>query len=233
MQFSIGFDTLIVNNRFYAEDDLSKLFELFVPLGIKNFVFLFEFDLANTNLLRVNNKISALEALLSTITPRGVHTTVKPELIFDSGVSSNSDISKLYASRSKRSLFVALPMFPQTDDNGFATDLNRLIYRSNSFPIFTSFQNIVETAPEDFTARLLSTPSGFGFDLNYLLRTDRKDLISMLINNNSLILPMISHELANYVGIVNEVSHFKETYGKTEYYKLCSLINRCASKAGL
>ena len=233
MQFSIGFDTLIVNNRFYAEDDLSKLFELFVPLGIKNFVFLFEFDLANTNLLRVNKKITLLEDLLSRITPRGIHTTVKPELIFDSGVSSNSDISKLYASRSKKSLFVALPIFPPIDDNGFATDLNRLIYRSSSFPIFTSFHNIVETAPEDFTTRLLSTPSGFGFDINYLLRTDRKDLTSMLINNTSLVLPMISHELANYVGIVNEVSHFKETYGKTEYYKLCSLINRCASKAGL
>jgi len=233
MQFSIGFDTLIINNRFYSEDDLSELFELFVPLGIKKFVFLFEFDLANTNLLRVNNKISALEALLSTITPRGVHTTVKPELIFDSGVSSNSGISKLYASRSKRSLFVELPIFPQSDDNGFATDLNRLIYRSNSFPIFTSFQNITETAPTDFTARLLSTPSGFGFDLNYLLRTDRQKLTRTLIVNNALILPIVSHELANYVGIVNEISYFKETYGKNEYYKLCSQINRCSIKAGI
>lgn len=233
MQFSIGFDTLIINNRFYSEDDLSELFELFVPLGIKNFVFLFEFDLANTNLLRVSNKISALEALLSTITPRGVHTTVKPELIFDSGVSSNSDISKLYASRSKRSLFVELPIFPQTDDNGFATDLNRLIYRSGSFPIFTSFQNITETAPTDFTSRLLSTPSGFGFDLNYLLRTDRQKLTRTLIANNALILPIVSHELANYVGIVNEISYFKETYGKNEYYKLCSQINRCSIKAGI
>ena len=233
MQFSIGFDTLIINNRFYSEDDLSELFELFVPLGIKNFDFLFEFDLANTNLLRVSNKISALEALLSTITPRGVHTTVKPELIFDSGVSSNSDISKLYASRSKRSLFVELPIFPQTDDNGFATDLNRLIYRSGSFPIFTSFQNITETAPTDFTSRLLSTPSGFGFDLNYLLRTDRQKLTRTLIANNALILPIVSHELANYVGIVNEISYFKETYGKNEYYKLCSQINRCSIKAGI
>ena len=233
MQFSIGFDTLIINNRFYSEDDLSELFELFVPLGIKKFVFLFEFDLANTNLLRVNNKISLLNELLSRITPRGVHSAVKLELIFDNGASSNSDISKLYASRSKRSLFVALPMFPNTDDNGFATDLNRLIYRSGSFPIFTSFQNITETAPTDFTARLLSTPSGFGFDLNYLLRTDRKELVSTLINNNSLVLPMISHELANYVGIVNEISYFKETYGKNEYYKLCSQINRCSIKAGI
>lgn len=233
MQFSIGFDTLIINNRFYSEDDLSKLFELFVPLGIKNFVFLFEFDLANTNLLRVNNKISLLNELLSRITPRGVHSAVKLELIFDNGASSNSDLSRLYSSRSKRSLFVALPMFPNTDDNGFATELNRLIYRSGSFPIFTSFQNITETAPTDFTARLLSTPSGFGFDLNYLLRTDRQKLTRTLIANNALILPIVSHELANYVGIVNEISYFKETYGKNEYYKLCSQINRCSIKAGI
>ncbi len=232
MPFSIGFDTLIVNNRSYAEDDLSELFELFVPLGIKNFVFLFEFDLANTSFLRVNKKISLLEERLSMITPRGIHSSVKLELIFDSGAPFNSDLSKLYASRSKHSLFVALPIFPRTDDNVFATDLNRLLYRSSSFPIFTSFQNITETAPAEFVSRLTATDAGFGFDLNYLLRTDRPELTKSLISNNALILPMISHQPANYVGIMNEISYFKEIYGKSEYYTLCSQINRCSSKAG-
>jgi hypothetical protein len=232
MPFSIGFDTLIINNRYYSEDDLSELFELFVPLGIKNFLFLFEFDLANTSFLRVNKKISLLKQLLSTLTPRGVHSSVKLELVFDSGAPFNSDLSRLYASRSGRSLFVALPIFPQTDDNVFATDLNRLLYRSGSFPIFTSFQNITETASTEFTSKLISTGAGFGFDLNYLLRTDRPELIQNLISNNTLILPMISHQLTNYVGIVNEISYFKEIYSKNEYYKLCSQINRCSSKVG-
>lgn len=233
MSTSIGFDTLIVNNRAYAEDDLLALFELFVPLGVKNFVFLFEFDLAATSFLRVEQKISPLKELLSRITPRGVHSAVRLSLVFDKGVSFNSALPKLYTSRTKKSLFVSLPIFPQTDDNAFATDLNRLIYRSGSFPVFTSFQNITETASSDFSFKLLSTPSGFGFDLNYLLRTDHPDLTRTLIDSNVFILPFISHELSNYVGIVNEISYFKETTGKNEYYKICSQINRCSVKAGL
>ena len=232
MQFSLGFDTLIVNNLFYSEDDLSELFELFVPLGIKNFVFLFEFDLANTSFFRVNNKISLLDELLSKITPRGVHSAVKLELIFDKGASSNSDLTRLYSSRSKKSIFIALPIFPKTDDNGFATDLNRLLYRNTAFPIFTSFQNIAETAPNEFITKLLSTDAGFGFDLNYLLRTDRQWITKIITSKKVLILPMICHDFSAYVGIANEILHFKEIYGKDEYYKLCSQINHCSSKAG-
>lgn len=233
MSTSIGFDTLIVNNRAYAEDDLLALFELFVPLGVKNFVFLFEFDLAATSFLRVEQKISPLKELLSRITPRGVHSAVRLSLVFDKGVSFNSALPKLYTSRTKKSLFVSLPIFPQTDDNAFATDLNRLIYRSGAFPIFTCFENIIRTAPSDFAHKLLATPSGFGFDLNYLLRIDNRELARTLIASNTLVLPVISHELANYVGIVNETSCFKEVFGKNDYYKICSQINRCSIKAGL
>ena len=233
MQLSIGFDTIAVNNRRYSADELSELFDLFVPLGVKNFVFLFEFDFARTSFLDANKKISMLEDRLSEVTPRGVHSIVKPELIFDNGAPYNSNLSKLYASRAKHSLFVSLPIFPNTDDNVFAADLNRLIYRSGSFPIFTSFENIVETAPADFTSKLSSTGVGLGFDINYLLRADRNTLTKSLIDSNAMIFPMLSHELANYVGIVNEISYFQEICGKSQYYKLCTRINLCAAKAGL
>lgn len=44
---SLGFDTIIVNNHDYSDSDLLLLFELFAPLDIKNFIFLFDFDLSS------------------------------------------------------------------------------------------------------------------------------------------------------------------------------------------
>lgn len=231
MPLSIGFDTLIANNRRYSEDELSDLFSLFVPLDVKNFIFLCEFDLVSDSFHKANEKTSLLKDRLSRTAPRGVHANVKYELIFDRGAPDNPQLSRLFASRAKRSLFVSLPMFPQVDDNSFATDLNRLIYRSNSFPIFTSFHNLVETAPLAFTSKLMTTDAGFAFDLNYLLRTDHPTLTERLFDVR--VLPMISHDIANYVGIVNEISYFQEIFGKKQYYRLCSQINRCCTIADI
>lgn len=232
----LGFDILIVDNRQYSDHAVSALFNLFAPLGIKKFIFLCDFDFTRDSFSVALDKISRFKERLKALTPErpaGIHSYVKLELQFDIGAVHNPQLSRLYASRSQKSLFVSLPIFINASDNAFASDLNRLLYRSDAFPIFTEAQNIAETAPSDFYSRLLSTGAGFAFDLNYLLRTEEPRPIKNIISNNILILPMISHELENYVSIEKHIAYFQECLTKSDYYRLCTQINRCALRAGL
>lgn len=233
MPLLLGFDALVINNHQYSDNDLRSLFELFAPVGIRKFIFLCEFDLSRDSFMITADKISRFEARLKELSPRGVHSVVRYELQFDTGATDNASLKKLFASRTKRSIFVSLPMFPNPDDNQFATDLNKLLYRMKGFPIFSSVQNLIETSPSEFSQKLLSTPAGFSFDINYLFRTDHKDLTEALISGNTHILPMISNRLPNYVGIEKQIEYFCESFGKKQYYQLCSQINRCVSRAGL
>ena len=236
LPLSLGFDTLIVDNRQYSDDDLFSLFELFASFDVKKFIFLCRFDFTYDSFTVAADKISRftrrLESVASNL-PTGIRYAVKYELQIDKGVSENPELHKLCASRSKRSIFVSLPMFLHTADNNYATDINRLLYRSELFPIFTSAHNFLETAPDDFASRFLSTGAGFAFDINYLLRADAPKLIENIISKNILISPMISRDIPNYIGIESQVSYFRDIFGKNTYYKLCTQINRCLTRAGL
>ena len=84
MQFSLGFDTLIVNNLFYSEDDLSELFELFVPLG-------FDTDDYQENVNKINERLLGVVELQN----NGIHQ-VGDSFKFSSRCVYGGDIFEIY-----------------------------------------------------------------------------------------------------------------------------------------
>ena len=229
----LGFDTIIVNNKFTHVSDFKDLFDFFTPLGIKNFAFLNEFDFVSDNLTFRLNESNELKKLLTDISPRGARIKTSRSISFADGMSQNSNISKLCISRKNHASFISLPIFPDTSNNGFAIELNRLIYRKNIFPVFNSFDLIIKTAPTTFCDKLLALKNvGFALDINFLLDTNNSKYLEIILDNNTHVLPSVSHDVSSYIGIVKQSESFCDILGKKNYYKLCSQINKTSSLIG-
>jgi hypothetical protein len=232
----IGFDTIIIDNRYTSSQSVAELIDIFLPLDIRNFIFLFAFDYSCDSVALQVDKMRKFKQRIDNCIPRGVHIKTRHTLNFDNNLVIGSDLLKLCFSKTSHQspLFVSLPMFPNLSDNDFATALNRLLYRSGVYPVFNSFENITQTTSADFFEKLVKTNScGFTFDINYLFNPSNSDLQNKIITNNVPVLPSISHDPSSYAGIAQTVQYYAEICGKTSYYKLCSQINNSYKKIGL
>ena len=231
MLTSLGFDTIVVNNREYDNENLCLLLDLFCKCGIKNFIFLSDFDLERNSFRLEHDKIIDFKNRISTVVPYTIHPKVFFNLYVTNGFSSNKDIKRCYSVKKNRFLFAQLPMFTDINFDLIAHDLNNLMYRQKSFPVFSSFDTILNTASDDFCKKLINNKNiGFCFDINYIFDPKNVELFSSVLNSKAFILPMISHNISNYAGILKSAEFFMGIYGNSNYHKLCSLINKCASK---
>ncbi len=234
MPASLGFDTLIVNNRIYDEKSLSRMFEIFFSHDIKNYIFLSEFDFTADSFSLKTVKNKNFQSTLKTIAPRGVHTKICYNLSFVRGVSSNPDLRRIYSNRKHSSLFINLPTMLDADlYDSFAVDLNRLIYRLKAIPLCTSFDKTLETSDKEICTRLLQSPRlAFGFDLNYWLSSDNLAFAKQLSRIKPLFVPMLSNGIEAYTDIDYFYEQIMSNIGKDNYYALCTKINKCAALFG-
>ena len=230
---SLGFDTLVINNKFINNTDLVDLFEIFTPLGIKNFVFLYEIDLASDNITFHLDKSKEIKKYILNVSPRGTRIKVAQSISFAYGLMQNPYCGRLNVSRKTHATFISIPMFPDVTNNMFATELNQMLYRKNIFPIFNSFESIEKTSPNTFYSKLLqSANAGFVFDINHLFDSNNKNLVKLVCDYSTHILPSISYDIVNYIGIAKQAQYFIGLVGKKDYFRLCSLINKTSRLIG-
>lgn len=231
---SLGFDTLIINTRPYTERSVDMLMDIFYPLDLRHFIFLHEFDPLIDSLPSALDSAKLFQERVNAGLPRGARAKALMSLKFSNETVITPELHRLCVSRKVNSLFVSLPMFPDPSDNDFAASLNRILYRSGIDPIFNSFESICQTAPKQFCNKLLAINScAFVFDINYLFRPDTRELSEQLAYHGTQILPCVSHDPSSYVGIAKDAELFTSRNGKQLYYKLCSQINRCATRNNL
>lgn len=230
---TLGFDTVVVNVKLYSKDDIQRMFEIFIPAGINNFIFVCDFNTVADNLTFKLESAKKFKNEISVLAPRGVHIKTAQAALFEYGISQNPYCRKISVSRKDQATFISLPIFPDLLDNRFATEINKLLYGKKMFPIFSNFDSITKTAPNSFTSKLISTNhAGFVYDINFLTDTSNINVCKSIVNHGTSILPSISHDIGNYVGILNASEHLLEALGKTAYYRLCSSINKCSAIIG-
>ena len=229
---SLGFDTIVIHNHWYDNDSLSELLNTFSYYGIKNFIFLSDFDFSLNSLSVENEKLNNFKARFSKASlPRGVFCKAFYNLSIDKGSAFNKDIKRVYSVRKYRSLFVNLPLFTETNHELIAQDINHLIYRQKAFPVFSHFDGIINTTSKEFYSKLIKNTSvGFAMDINYIFDPNNASVILDMIKSKALIVPMIAHHNSNYVGVLNEAEFFMEKIGKKNYYQLCTQMRKCATK---
>lgn len=230
--FSLGFDTLIIN--YSAHSELSEIFDIFYPLGIKNFIFTHNIDLVNDSLSFAIDSSKAFKKSASSISPRGTKIKTASCVSYADELSQNPYLKKLSVCKKSAATFISLPIFPSFSDNTFSSELNKLIYRSKIFPVFNSFDRIIKTSSPEFYTKLLSVNrSAFVLDINFLTDPRNLPIINNILTNHTDILPCISCDISNYVSVSKNFEDILKTLGKTNYYRLCSLINKSSMLLGV
>ncbi len=230
---SLGFDTVIVNNRMYDDNSLSSLFSFFKPLGIYNFIFISDFDLSANSFSLEREKIKAFKSHLKSIAPYGVHTKVFYNLLLSSGSAFNSHLYRLYANKKKSSLCVTLPIFDGDYYNTFAKDINHLLYKQNASVLINRFDTLLELSDKNICARLLKNPKIlFGLELSYILSPRNIDFAKSLAKEKIMFIPQISYALDEYVGVMENANDLLENIGKVNYFELCTRIRKTSDTFG-
>ena len=88
------------------------------------------------------------------------------------GVTFNDDINRVYCNKQIKAIFTALPLFTDQQYQPIALDINNLLYKKKAFPIFTSFEKIIESSSLNFCSKFINNSKiGISVDLNYLLKS--------------------------------------------------------------
>ena len=230
MLTSLGFDTLIIHtNRFYS--NLDQTLEYFYNLGIKNFLFLFDYDPLSDSISITKSKMTEFKNNLAKTSPRRIKIKSAINLHISKGAAFNDSLDQLYYNKSSKAIFLSLPLFIADNYEPISLDINHILYKKSAFPIFTSFEEIVESSSIDFCSKFISNPKiCLSIDLNYLLNPNKEIVFNKILNDNSYILPSISYNIANYAGILSATDFAIEKYGKKAYFNICSQINRTSTK---
>ncbi len=230
---SLGFESILIANYNYDDESLRRLFELLSPLGIRNFIFLFDFDFAQNSFAIQNQKLRDFEVRADKFLPRGFHAIAKHKLVLNEGCSFNKDFKRIFAYKKTHALFSTYPIFSESFRYDIAKDINQILYRHKCFTVFTEFNNVIETSSNNTYSKLFGISNiAFGFDINYVLNPDKLDIIEALLSNGNMFMPMITHDISRYAGILEQAEYFIKISDKKTYYDLCRIFSRCASKLG-
>lgn len=226
----LGFDSLIIHHHHIDAAHISNTLLFFSNLGIKNFIFLFNYDPIISNTTAFQEKLKSCRKqlfLIKNSVRLRINIFLFPNIILTGGYSSNPSFDKLYANRSFHSVFLSLPWFLDDDANGLSYDINHILYKKKAFPIFTDFDSVYQTSSPDLCDRLLSNRSlGISVDLNHVFSS----MSDTLLKKGISVIPQISNELSNYVGILNYISNFKKKCGMIEHFNICRQIKSCSEK---
>lgn len=233
MLYSLGFDTLIISYDRSRFSDFKNLMEHFYSLGIKNFIFIFDYDPTRDTLVQFSEKFNGVKKYCSQFASRRMKIKCAFNLNICRGAAFNSSVTKLYADKSSKSIFVGMPIFTDRVYDSFATDINHLLYRKSAFTVFSFFDLIIETAGRPFCKKFITNPHiGITLDVNYLFNPKNQDVFNEILKSNCLLIPTVSGDISNYAGVGASAEYALNLYGKNKYYKLCSQINKCSVKFG-
>lgn len=231
---SLGFDTVLVNNRIYDDDGILQLFNTLSVYDVRNFIFLSDFDITVNSFSLESEKIKGFKAFLSKLAPRGIHTYVYYNTFFDKGLVHNKDFNRLYALKKKSSLFINMPLLSKAVYEELAADINYMLYRKNAHPLCTGFDMNLETSDSSVCEHLLSCKGfSFGFELNYIFSKDKRSFLDEIVKNKTFFIPTITRPIVEYTDILHNAEETLKYIGKRDYYQICASINRCASMFGI
>ena len=230
MLTSLGFDTLVVHaNRFYS--DIPQTLEAFYALGIKTFLFVFDYDPLYDSIPIIKSKMSEFKKHFANIALRKFKIKCAINLHISHGAAFNDSITQLYYNKSSKAIFISLPLFTDANYDPISLDINHILYKKSALPIFTSFDKIVESSSIEFCSKFINNPRiCISTDINYLFNPQKEIFFNKILTSNTLILPSISYNLSNYAGIMAATDFAIDKYGKKAYFNLCSQINKASTK---
>ena len=224
----LDFDYLIITNQYFSTDSLRSTVQFFVERGIRKFIFTLDFNRELRTVTWIMDRLKRLDELLKSFRPRSVSFYVCANLTLTEGVLYDPQLRRLCIDRSNL-LFIQLPFF--VDEAWIRSNLNHLLFERKISPIFTSFENNLQTNPSSLLESCLrSSFYRFAIDVNYLTALDSKPFVARVIDERIPILPCVSHSLPNYVGVDSAFAQLRQSLGEAQYFQLCRTIQQGGHK---
>ena len=218
----LDFDTLVICNNNFSEDFLLDCFSFFRELGIRNFIFTYDLDIANRSPAEGLRTLRTLKPYLHRFQLRDTRIYTAANILLDQDVARNQDLLNFTLPHTDR-IFVSLPIF--TGHEWLEADLSHLIYRKHLQPLFTSFERNAITYSEDMLERFSRLPNTvFCLDTNYLFSLRSQSKVTSLLYKNCHILPCISNRMSDYVAVMAGYADLKDRLGASLYRELCQAI---------
>ena len=218
----LDFDTLVICNNDFSEDFLLSCFDFFHELGIRNFIFTYDFDVANRPVSTGLETLRTLKPYLQTLKPRGVRIYTAMNVILSKDVAYNKDLARLTIPHTDR-LFINLPLFDEHP--WLESDLAHLVYRKKLSPMFTSFERNAITYDDTTIERFSRLPGTvFCVDANYMFSLRSQAKLTLLLKAGARILPSISNKMSDYVAVLQGYEDLKSRLGVPLYRELCKNI---------
>ena len=213
----LPFDYLVVANRNFDIDSLTETVSFFSAHGIRKFIFLLNFDRTRSTVSQIKARQKNLDQSLRSLGLKGVtlHTSLCLDL--SDGIVYDPSLELIF-NRSEM-LFVNLPLF--CDESWVDNDLNYLLFKKKKSPILTSLEGTILTSSQDRINQIFHSKFyRLALDLNYLTSLDAESRVMQIISREIPVIPCISHDVSNYVGIVNALESLKYRLGTDSYVSL-------------
>ena len=220
----LGFDTIIVHYRSYSDNNY--IFELLYNIGIKNYIFLFDYDPRCDSISVMRYKANQFKKSVLASVRYKIKIKCVFNLVLTPGAAFNDNISRLYPNRKNQILFLSLPIFTDKHYDSIAHDINYLLYKRKIKVVFSDFDKLIETTSLDFCNKFINNPRiSLLVDINYLFDPAKQKLFKSVLSADSNILLSISKDISNYVGVLASFNNVIEVHGRKNCYRLCSQIN--------
>ena len=218
----LDFDTLLICNNYFDKESVKYRLEFFKSVGIRKFIFTYEFDRYAYPTSFAIQKFRTLKPYLKSLAPRGVRIYTAFNIVMTEGFVFDPSFNRFTFGHSNR-VFVDLPFYDY--EHWLESDMNRLLYKNKLNPAFTSFDRNFTVCDRDMLNRFLSIKNAvFCLDINYMTSINVTNDLENFVLRKTNILPCISNHIFEYPGIIKSFNLLQNRMGKQNYTKLCKIF---------
>ena len=222
----LDFDTLLICNNDFSEDSVRFTLEFFKSIGVKKFIFTYEYDRDLKPVSSAFAKFKSLKPYLRSLAPRGVRIYTAFNVVLSEGLVYDKEFTRFSFGHSDR-IFISLPYDNQIE--WLESDMNHLLYKNKQKPAFISFRHIDHS--QDILNRLTAIKSSiFSMDINYMTSINSREAICSLAESSVNIVPCIMRNVFEYSGVLKSIVLFQNRIGIRNYLKICNNFYNSSSE---
>ena len=228
----VDFDSLVINRKNIDYDELKNLMLHFRSYGVSNFIIAYDVDPDNEFIATIIHNIRNLKNNIRRVKPYGCTVSVAASIVYRSDTIYDDRIKRLLFRRSNK-IFLRLPDRREFREDDFHKSTNHLLYKLKYVPIFTRFEDVMDTYPTHISNKLFKTRrAAFCIDVNHLSKQIGTVHIFSAMNGTHeiLLLPSISGDLKDYKPPELFFSDIKKRYDRGIYLKFCAFMNSSIRK---
>lgn len=223
----LDFNSLVICNDFYSNDELKEALSFFQSIGIRKFIVLKNIDPALDSTFSINNQMKNLNAKIKANKPRGALVRSCANIYLSPKVMQHPILKDLTLGDTDI-VFIQPPLF--VTDSWLQPDLNYLLYKQKLKPSFSCFERTYMSCKQNVTQGLLKIKSAsFCLDIDLICSKDHEDFITYCMRENKIILPSISRDIRSYYPIISRFQYMRERMGNKKYLLFCRYINQSLS----